>query len=235
MKRIYYFATLLVLAATPALTTSCDDDPWYDDYYGDWYDKYDWYDNAFEHSSGDLLAMAQTLNGVWTGQIVNEYTDDNGQRQKTRMEVDFTFTQYSGNSNNGVGTETDYVQRYDDNGNPVRDNKGNIVYDSQTLNFKWYVDPRTYNINIEYEGSGYRFLLDINGNSEYSGFSLSRDSFNGVMEGINNDEYVFFDCQRVNVTSAPAKGTTTLSNKSFGKQTSESRVDSSVPMALRRR
>ena len=225
---------MLLLAAAPAMMTSCDD-PWHDDFNGDWYDDYDWYDDPYDHSQGDLLTMSQMLNGVWTGTIINEYTDDNGQRQQTRMLADMTFVQYTTKSNNGTGYETDYAQRVDANGNLVYDSQtGNPIYDSQTLQFKWYIDPRTYNINIEY-ASGYRFVLDANGNSNYSGFSLGYNEFNGVMEGVNNDEYVFFDLQHVTSAHAPAKAPATFSARTFGKQTEGKRIDTNVPMMIRRR
>ena len=35
MKKIYTYLTLFMLALSPAMLTSCDnDDPWHDDYYG---------------------------------------------------------------------------------------------------------------------------------------------------------------------------------------------------------
>ena len=84
MKKIYYLATLLMLAAMPVLFTSCDDEPyyWYEDYYGDWYDDYDWYDKPFDYGKSDLVTMAQTLNGTWSGTATNEYTNDDGQRER---------------------------------------------------------------------------------------------------------------------------------------------------------
>ena len=235
MKRIYFFLTLLLLAATPAMLTSCDDDPWddrpwYDDYYGDWYDRYDWYNKPFDYGKNDLVSMAQTLNGTWQGALVNEYTDDSGHRVQTRFNVEFTFAQYTTKSNNGSGYETDY------------DNDGN----EQTLRFKWYIDPRTYNIYIEY-ASGMQYILDANGKSDTSGFFLGWDSkerkdlFNGVMEGTNNDELVFFDCERVTSGSralgigGTTANTATPSGLSFGKANGMKRVDNNVPMALRRR
>ncbi len=245
MKRIYYFLTMLMMAAAPMTFTSCDtdDDPWYDDYYGNWYDDYDWYDDPFDHGNNDLVSMAQTLNGTWTGTLTNEYTDNSGQRQQTNCYVDFSFIQYTSTSVNGNGYETDYVPSYDDNGNVVRDNNGNIVYDSQTLQFKWYVDPRTYNIYIEYSGSGYTYKLDHRNNSATSGFYLGYDDksgediFSGVMEGTNNNEYIFFDCARV-TANAPRKAAAknaTASKLSFGKAKGLQRVKENVAMGLHKR
>lgn len=229
MKRIYTYLTLLALALIPATLTSCDDDPWYDDYYGDWYDDYNWYDDPFDHGSNQLVEMAQTLNGTWSGAIVNEYTNDQGQREQTRCSADFTFTQYTAKSNNGTGYETDY------------DTDGN----EQTLRFKWYIDPRTGNIYIEY-ASGMRYLLDARGNTQTSGFSLGwdkkekKDLFNGVMEGVNNDEYVFFDLERITgsraIAGTASTATATLrSSTQYGSAQARQHIGDSLPVALHRR
>jgi hypothetical protein len=228
MKKIYYIATLLVLAVMPTLFTSCDDDPWYRDHDDDWYDNYDWYDDAYTEGTSDLVTMAQTLNGTWSGSATNEYTNDDGDRERTTFDADFTFVQYSQNSSNGTGYETDY----DDEGN------------EQTLRFKWYIDPRTYNIYIEYVNSGYRYVLCESGNSDTSGFFLGydkssrKDVFNGVMEGVNNDEYIYFDCDRVtsnNVASRLQTKSTVVTGKSYGKAKGFTRTDSSAPKKLRKR
>lgn len=138
MKRIYYFLTLAVMVLAPLAMTSCDD-PYYDDW---WYDDPDeWYDRPYDNGSDDLVAMAQMLNGSWTGELTNEYTGEDGNRYQTNMYVDFSFIQYTANSNNGNGFETDYVPKTDKYGKPLRDDDGNVLYDSQTLQFKWYIDP----------------------------------------------------------------------------------------------
>lgn len=236
MKRIYYLLTLLTLAATPLTFTSCDTD---DDYY--WYD--DWRDdNGYNDDTPVDVAMAQTLNGSWTGSLTNEYTDGDGQRVQTQCYVDFSFVQYTAGSNKGNGYETDYIQATDDNGRPIYDSNGNLVYDSQTLKFSWYVDTRTYNIYIEYE-SGMRYVLDSRGNSDTSGFLLGwdkrqqKDVFSGVMEGVNNDEYVFFDCQRVTQRSAVKgkTGATAPARMSFGKSEGAKRSTGNVPFGLHTR
>ena len=245
MKRIYYFITMLLLAATPAMLTSCDpdDDPWYDDYYGDWYDDYDWYDKPFDHGNNQLVSMAQTLNGTWTGTVVNQYTE-NGEAQQTQCNATFSFVQYTQNSNNGNGYETDEVPVYDSDGNAVLGDDGKQKYQKQTLTFKWYVDPRTYNIYVEYTESGYRYVLDFNGQSDTSGFFLGYDDksdkeiFNGVMEGVNNDELVFIDLDRVTGRSAAttrAAGATGTASLSFGKGNVVKRANNGIPQALHRR
>ena len=128
MKRIYYFITLLFLAAAPMTFTSCDDDDpfyWDDNYWGnDWSE-----DNGYDKNDKTPLdvQMAQVLNGSWTGTVVNEYYDEDGKRVKTQCDVDFDFTQYTVNSNQGSGTETDYAPLYDNYGKPVYDENGKQI------------------------------------------------------------------------------------------------------------
>ena len=109
----------------------------------------------------------------------NEYTDNTGHRVYVDMYVYFEFDQYNSRSLNGRGREIDTVGD-----------------ESQELRFSWYIDPRSGDIHIRYDDSGYTFVLDSRGNSQTSGFSLTDDYFNGVMEGVNNDELIFFDCVR---------------------------------------
>lgn len=181
MKHLKLFWATLVFGVLPFSFTSCDD-PWgwdYYDYYEDWYYDYNWYDDAFDYGTERLKLMASTLRGHWEGTMRNEYTDDFGHRVYVDMYVYFEFDQYNSRSLNGRGREIDYV--------------GN---ESQELRFSWYIDPRSGDIHIRYDGSGYTFVLDSHGNSQTSGFSLSDDYFNGVMEGVNNDELIYFDCVR---------------------------------------
>ena len=146
MKKIYTYLTLLLLAMSPAMFTSCDtDDYWYDDY-DDWYENEDdRYNKPYDEGCCQLVSMAQTLNGMWSGQAKNVVYENNN-AYETQIYVDFTFTQYSKKSNNGVGYETDYVQAYDENGSPLLTPDGSPAYNTRTLQFKWYIDPRTYNI-----------------------------------------------------------------------------------------
>lgn len=100
------------------------------------------------------------------------------------------------------------------------------------------MDYRTGNVNIEYVSSGYRFLLDANGNSKYSGFSLDNNYFDGVMEGVNNDEFIFFSLNRVSGYNAPLKTKATdgaAKTVRFGKGERKQISDSDVPVMLRRR
>lgn len=221
MKRIYTFLTMFMLALMPAMMTSCDTD--------DWYDDYDWFNDPYNEGSDDLISMARTLNGTWTGDAKSDYINKNGECSTDYFYVEFTFTQYTSYSCNGTGYETDS----DDTGY------------SDVRRFKWYIDPRTGNINIEYISSKSRYVLDANGNSDTSGFFLGWDSkekqdlFNGVMEGINVDEYITFDCERVTSRSTRALGSdsvqTTSQGKSYGKGFTLKRVENNVPKTLRRR
>ena len=220
MKRISYTLSMLLLMAVPTLFTSCDDEPPYDpydyysNYYGDWYDDYDWYNDNFDYGTAQLTAMAQCLRGHWGGTLTNVYTDDNGERQAVNMNVQFEFDQYDASSLNGRGQEIDYVGDK-----------------SQELRFSWYIDPRTGNINIKYDKSGYTFVLDAKNNTQDSGFSLDKNAFNGVMEGVNNDELVYFDCTRNTLSAqntsawqAPAVTTPVASKRTLD-----------APMKFRRR
>ena len=221
MKRIYTFLTMFMLALMPAMMTSCDTD--------DWYDDYDWFNDPYDEGSDDLIYMARTLNGTWTGDAKSDYINKNGEWSTDYFYVEFTFTQYTPSSCNGTGYETDS----DDTGY------------SKVRRFKWYIDPRTGNINIEYIPSGSRYLLDANGNSDTSGFFLGwsdkekQDLFNGVMEGVNVDEYITFDCERVTSRGTRALGSdsiqTTSQGKSYGKGFTLKRVENNVPKTLRRR
>ena len=164
-----------------------------------------------------------------TGDYYRSDYEDNGQWYTAYFDVEFTFTQYTSSSCNGTGYETDS----DDTGY------------SEVRRFKWYIDPRTGNINIEYIPSESRYLLDANGNSDTSGFFLGWDSkekqdlFNGVMEGVNVDEYITFDCERVTSRGTRALGSdsvqTTSQGKSYGKGFTLKRVENNVPKTLRRR
>lgn len=229
MKRTFYKLTLFCALLAAGLTfTSCDEDHYWDyyDYYEEWYDDYDWYNDKFNYGTDQLTDMAQTLNGCWQGTLTNEYTNDYGHRERVKMNVEFTFVQYDRRSLNGRGYELDWI--------------GN---ESQNLSFQWYIDPRSGNIHVKYD-SGYTFVLDDRGNSEYSGFSLDNDDFSGVMEGVNNDEYLFFVCSRVSRANAAGKNDTTTSGTdttpkdkapAYGSANGMARTDSDLPLALRRR
>lgn len=246
MKRIYYFLTLLMLAAVPMTFTSCDPDdgPWYDDWHENWGD-----DNGYGNNDNTSLdvAMAQVLNGQWTGTVVNEYYDDNNQYQKTQCYVDFTFTQYTADSNKGSGLEVDYTPLYDDNGNPVLDANGKQQYESQNLTFKWNFDSRSYMLYLTYDKSGMRFVIDTDPskNEFFLGWDKNEqwDFFEAIMNDVNGAERATISCRRVTENNAAqrkvAKANAAASKPnaktlSFGKLMDKS-DNSNVPFAIRRR
>ena len=187
MKRINSFATILLIAAMPILFTSCDDDDWdYYDYYGDWYNNYNWYTDSFDFGTSTLNAEAQCLRGHWTGTLINEYTADDGSREQAKMNADIEFDQYDSNSLNGRGREIDYV--------------GN---ESQELRFAWYIDPRNGDIYIKYDKSGYEFRMDYNSKEE--GFYLDDNQFNGIANGQNNNEALAFDLTRTTLAKPSSR------------------------------
>lgn len=247
MKRIYYFLTLLMLAATPMTLTSCDPDdgPWYDDWRDDW-----GYDNGYDNDDNTSLdvAMAQVLNGQWTGTVTNEYYDDNNQYQKTQCYVDFTFTQYTADSNKGSGLEVDYIPLYDDNGNPVKDSEGNQQYESQPLTFKWNFDSRTYMLYLTYDRSGMRYVIDTDPSKKEFFLGWDKDEkwdfFEAIMNEVGGTERATISCSRVTESNSAQRKAAKASGKAsgfnakklvFGNAGNIKKADSNVPFALRRR
>ena len=248
MKRIYYFITLLFLAAAPMTFTSCDDDDpfyWDDNYWGnDWSE-----DNGYDKNDKTPLdvQMAQVLNGSWTGTVVNEYYDEDGKRVKTQCDVDFDFTQYTVNSNQGSGTETDYAPLYDNYGKPVYDENGKQMYESQTLKFKWNFDSRSYMLYLTYD-SGMRFVIDTDPNKRefFLGYDEKEkwDFFEAVMNQVGGNERATIKCERVTQNrsakskAAQAGMAETQPNAAklfFGKAVIAKQEAENVPFALRKR
>ncbi len=194
--------SIAMISAASLALVSCDtDDPYYDDWYGD----YDWYDNSYDYNNwngsntDELAEEAATLCHPWTGTVVYRYYDNNGKQQAEKMYVDILFDRYDSKSVNGTGQETDS----DGNGN------------TQTLKFTWYVDPKTENIYIKYTVSGYIYYFDANRTDEY-GFQLNSNVFSGYAGGSNVDESLDFELTRASLSakqSAGAKSTATTTTK----------------------
>ncbi len=170
MKHMKTYIVMLAVAAMPFSLTSCDpDDGWnYYDYYGGWYDSYDWYNAPFDYGTSQMIEMAQYVNGEWGGRITV------ADRQGTyTYGADFGFYQYNNNSLNGNGVEYRYDLRSDGS------------YGDDTLigqyNFTWYIDPRSRNIYLRYD-SGERFVI------YYKDLDLSASIFDATMTGLNIDE-----------------------------------------------
>lgn len=186
------------LVAMPAVFTSCDDDPYYDDY--GWYDGYDWHRDNYDKNYNDdddqddqLAAEAEALTGEWDGTMVYSYGDTG---QKDSFGANMTFVRNSSTAIKGTGTEIDYS--VDENGNKH----------SETYKFDWSIDEKTGNIVIKYlTDKGATFVLDASATQK--GFSLSRNSdgtgtFRGYMLGTNNSDEIYIDLKTVQNSSAKA-------------------------------
>lgn len=237
MKWTQKLTAALFLALSMFTFTSCDDDePWdYYNYYEDWYDDYDWYQDPFNYGNSTLNAEAAALRGYWTGTIEYQYYD-HGQLQAETMYADFEFDQYNSNSLNGRGRETDYAPALDDYGNYIYDNDGNMVYDSQELRFAWYIDPKTGDISIKYDNSGYVFTTEWDG-----GFSLSTTDkrFHGVFNNYAQRQIIKFDLTRTTLAKPNvefgADSTATSTGKTFGTRQASMTYTFKAPMKLSKR
>lgn len=220
MKAIHLLMAAATLVAMPALFTSCDDDPWYDDYDG-WYDGYDWHRNNYnkdddgddDDDQGDqLVAEAEALTAEWDGKMVyTNGTDGN----KDTFGANMTFVRNSSTAIKGTGTEVDYLV----------DEKGNVI-DSKTLKFDWSIDENTGNINIKYlTNTGFTFALDASATQK--GFSLKRNNdgsgtFSGYMIGTNNPDEIYFELKAVQNTNAKAFTRATAGQSlTFGKDSTK--------------
>lgn len=220
MKAIHLLMAAATLVAMPALFTSCDDDPWYDDYDG-WYDGYDWHRNNYnkdddgddDDDQGDqLVAEAEALTAEWDGKMVyTNGTDGN----KDTFGANMTFVRNSSTAIKGTGTEVDYLV----------DEKGNVI-DSKTLKFDWSIDENTGNINIKYlTNTGFTFVLDASATQK--GFSLKRNNdgsgtFSGYMIGTNNPDEIYFELKAVQNTNAKAfTRATARQSLTFGKDSTK--------------
>ena len=213
MKKIFTLIATAMLVASPAFFTSCDDDPWDDDYYwyGDqtpwWfgYDNSDWgwnddtYNNGGYNGGGytdnqgnTVLDEAEVLNGEWDGTMT--YTNgDNG--QKSQFYANMTFVQNNRNAIKGTGSETDYLL----------DSNGKATDVQPVLKFNWYIDENTGDIYIHYlTGNGLTFVMDLSASQH--GFVLDEKTgrFNGYMMGTNNNDLIYIDLKRQTNNEAKA-------------------------------
>lgn len=218
MKAIHLLLATATLVAMPALFTSCDDDPWYDDYDG-WYDGYDWHHDNYDNNDDDgddqgdqLVAEAEALTAEWDGKMV--YTNGTDGHKDT-FGANMTFVRNSSTAIKGTGTEIDYTT--DANGK---------VTDSQTLKFDWSIDESTGNINIKYlTDTGFTFVLDASATQK--GFSLKRNNdgsgtFSGYMIGTNNPDEIYFELKTVqNINAKAFTRATAGRNLTFGADTTK--------------
>lgn len=203
-------AAALVMAA-PTLLTSCDDDPFYDNYYDNWGWNDDYYDGSsswYDENNGNTLDdEADVLQGEWDGKMA--YTNsDNG--EVDYFNANMTFVRNSSDALKGTGTEVDYHT----------DNNGKVT-DRQTLKFNWYISNNG-NIHVKYLTQNQTaFVMDASASKR--GFSLNERTgrFSGFMIGTNTKDMIQFDLYRVQnndakklVSTRAAKATLT-----FGKAT----------------
>ena len=198
MKAIHLLLATATLVAMPALFTSCDDDPMYDDWNDDGYnwhhDNYDNNDDDGDDQGDQLVAEAEALTAEWDGKMVYTNGTDG---QKDSFYANMTFVRNSSTAIKGTGTEIDYAT--DANGK---------VTDSNTLKFDWSIDESTGNINIKYlTTTGFTFVLDASATQK--GFSLKRNNdgsgtFSGYMIGTNNPDEIYFELKTVQNTNAKA-------------------------------
>lgn len=193
MKKITRFLAFAAIAALPFAFTSCDDD---DDYWygpdGYWWSSYNggaygwnngYYDGSRDDQTDQTVVEAQTLNGMWNGQMA--YTTVEGNQSNTDyFNAQMTFVQNSPTSTKGVGTEYDYYLNQD----------GTVAKDT-TLKFNWYIADNG-DIYVKY-GSGATFVMDISASQH--GFLLDGDNgtFAGYMIGTNNNDLIQFNFSRV--------------------------------------
>lgn len=220
-----YLAAAMMMVL-PMTLVSCDNDPYYDYWYGDtepwWYDyygsNYGWNPNYYGSNSNDYgtstLDEAQVLAGEWDGTM--KYTSG-ADGSVSSFYATMTFVQNNANAIKGTGTEYDYVL----------DANNNIV-DDQTLKFNWYIDDNTGDIYIKY-ASGSTFVLDFSAREH--GFYLDerKGVFNGYMIGTNNNDLIAFDFQRVlNNNAKSAVTTRATSVKTFGQDVVEKLTSSNA-------
>ena len=196
-SRPFYKAFLAValLVALPAMFTSCDDDPWYDDDCWGWNDDY--YNNGGYYNNDDdngstLLDEADVLSGEWDGTMTYTNGDDG---QQSQFYANMTFVRNNSNAIKGTGTEIDYTL-----------DSNNQVANQQTQKFNWYIDESTGDIHIKYlTGNGLAFVMDLNASQH--GFHLSKDnngtgSFYGYMIGTNTKDMIYINLTSVQNTDA---------------------------------
>lgn len=165
-----------VIAAMPMLFTSCDDDPDY------WYDGWTWgddYDNRPDDNVDNqdfFVAMAQTLNGQWCGDLKAYQVDEHGVAfDSIYYSTDIEFVQYNSTAISGTGTQYDY--------NPQTNEK------KLQRDFTWYIDPKTGDIYITYKnvhegGSTTDYVMRI----AYNDLNLNDRRFTGYLWSSDGDE-----------------------------------------------
>lgn len=218
-----------LLVAAPTLFTSCDDDPWYDDYYNPWWSDYydgdyDWNDNYYDNGGNGsdqgttVYDEAEVLQGEWDGTMV--YTNgDNG--QQSSFYANMTFVRNNSNAIKGTGTEIDYTL----------DNNGKIAEQSDPMKFNWYIDEQTGDIHIKYTNTESKSAFVMDASAKQHGFYIDENAgtFSGYMLGTNIKDMIYIDLKRVQnneakkltrsaATPARSFGSSAVTPVAFGKQ-----------------
>lgn len=186
MKAFKIMMAVAVIAAMPMLFTSCDDDPDY--WYDDWYDGWTWgndYNNRPDDNVDNedfFVAMAQTLNGQWRGDLKAYQVDEHGVAvDSIYYSTDIEFVQYNSTAISGTGTQYDY--------NPHTNEK------ELQRDFTWYIDPKTGDIYITYKvvhegGSTTDYVMRV----AYDDLNLNDRTFTGYLwssDGAEVDDFWF--------------------------------------------
>ncbi len=167
----------IMMAAMPMLFTSCDDDPDY------WYDDWTWGNDYNQRPDDDdvdnqdfFVAMAQTLNGKWRGDMRAYEVNEQGVAvDSIDYSTDIEFVQYNNTAISGTGTQYDYKPQTD--------------YLEKQRDFTWYIDPKTGDIYITYKnvhegGSTTDFVMRI----AYNDLNLNVRTFTGYLWSSDGDE-----------------------------------------------
>jgi hypothetical protein len=190
MKAFKIMMAVAAIAAMPMLFTSCDDDPDY--WYDDWYDGWTWGDDYNNRPDDNVdnqdffVAMAQTLNGQWRGDLKAYQVDEHGVAvDSIYYSTDIEFVQYNSTAISGTGTQYDY--------NPQTNEK------EMQRDFTWYIDPKTGDIYLTYKevhegGSTTDYVMRI----AYNDLNLNDRTFTGYLWSSDGDEVDDFWFDRYN-------------------------------------
>ena len=177
MKAFKIMMAVAVIAVMPMLFTSCDDDPDY------WYDDWTWGNDYNQRPDDDdvdnqdfFVAMAQTLNGKWRGDMRAYEVNEQGVAvDSIDYSTDIEFVQYNNTAISGTGTQYAYKQQTD--------------YLEKQRDFTWYIDPKTGDIYLTYKtvlenGSTTDYVMRV----AYDDLNLNDRTFTGYLWSSEGDE-----------------------------------------------
>lgn len=181
MKRTYRLMTMAAALVAAFTLTGCDDD----DYWYDWYDDgYCWGgDNDYRGGEGQgsqtdfYVAMAQTLAGQWSGDLMAYEVDDQGVAVDSILySTDIEFVQYNDQSVSGTGTQYDFLPGA---------SQADLV-----RSFTWYIDTTDGSIYLTYKENTGNYVMRI----VYDDLNLSDRTFTGYLwseDGYEVDDFWF--------------------------------------------